>query len=224
MHPYHKIKSIWARDAKGIMQPGQWVEPWMPALAAMEWTWTEKVDGTNIRVMLQDGKVLLGGRTDRAQLPVPLIQRLTYLFPEDRMVEVFSNTAEVCLYGEGYGAGIQKGGGNYGPSQDFILFDIMINGTWLDRSAVHGIANNLVIQTVPVRAQTTLYAAINMVRRGFDSDLHPVEAPSFQAEGLVGRPPVDLFDRHGDRIILKLKHRDFARMTEQTAVARTQES
>lgn len=217
MHPYHKIKSIWKRDDKGRMKHGQWVEPWMLALADMQWEFTEKVDGTNIRIMLQDGKVYLGGRTDNAQLPAKLVQRLTYLFPEDRMIDVFSNTAEVCLYGEGYGAGIQRGGGNYGPIQDFILFDIMINGVWLERHNVQGLANRLMIQTVPNVMCGTLDEAIDFAAGGFESCLHSVGTPAFMAEGMVGRPPVDLFDRHGNRIILKLKYRDFERMTDASA-------
>ena len=39
--------------------------------------------------------------------------------------EVFPDGAAV-LYGEGYGAKIQKGGGNYRADQDFVLFDVRV--------------------------------------------------------------------------------------------------
>ena len=48
---------------------------------------------------------------------------------------------DVTLYGEGYGARIQKGGGKYlAKSCDFVLFDVKIGDWWLRREAVDEIA------------------------------------------------------------------------------------
>jgi len=52
----------------------------------------------------------------------------------------------------------------------------------------------------------TLYQAIATAEMGFRSCLGDL-----QAEGLVVRPIVDLYDRAGRRIIGKIKHKDFAR-------------
>ena len=43
-----------------------------------------------------------------------------------------------------------------------------------------------------------------MVRKGFKSFWG-----DFRAEGLVVRPGADLLDRHGNRVITKIKHKDF---------------
>jgi len=73
----------------------------------------------------------------------------------------------LCLYGEGYGAKIQKGGGNYiTDGASFILFDVVVGGTWLERSNVIDIAAKLHILSVPLIGHGTLLDGIDMVRNG----------------------------------------------------------
>ena len=55
------------------------------------------------------------------------------------VVQKFGGTS-VTLYGEGYGNGIQKGG-LYSQKQEFILFDVKINGNWQPRESVEDIAS-----------------------------------------------------------------------------------
>ena len=74
----------------------------------------QKIDGTNIRVMWQDGKLKLGGRTDNANIPADLVQLLYEAIDVRKLRDTFGDTP-VIIYGEGYGAGIQKGGG-YGKT------------------------------------------------------------------------------------------------------------
>ena len=86
-------------------------------LKSNDWVFREKVDGTNIRVMwssLLKG-VAFGGKTDDAQLPVNLLYKSQQRFDgtvNKRKFEAIFPDTDVCLYGEGYGAKIQKGGGN----------------------------------------------------------------------------------------------------------------
>ena len=78
MSEYHKIQSIFKRDmgkSKALIE-GEWSLPEFEFLANNEWEFTEKVDGTNVRVIWRDGAVTFGGRTDDAQMPVQLSQRL----------------------------------------------------------------------------------------------------------------------------------------------------
>ena len=111
----------------------------------------------------------------------------------------------MTLYGEGYGARIQKGGGNYVPDGvDFILFDVRIMKLWLQRSNVEDIAAKLEIVTVPVVGKGTLFEATDIARNGFQSLIG-----TQSAEGLVMKPVVDLYDCRGHRIIAKIKHKDF---------------
>ena len=170
-----------------------------------QWVFTEKVDGTNIRVMFEKESVSFAGKTDRAQLPAPLLTRLNEVFlpMTDRLGEVF-NDASACLYREGYGARIQKGGGNYRPDQDFVLFDVKVGPWWLQRADVEDVAGKLGLDVVPVIGTGTLDEMVTCVRTGFNSSWG-----SFRAEGIVARPATELCTRGGERVITKLKHKDF---------------
>lgn len=132
MSEYHKIQTLFKRDMSSPRKPlieGAWTHAEFEYLANNIWTFTEKVDGTNIRVVVEpSGAVSFGGRTDAAQIPAQLITRLNSLFIPlgPRLAETFRDGA--ILYGEGYGAKIQKGGGNYRADQDFVLFDVRGGG------------------------------------------------------------------------------------------------
>ena len=107
MKEYHKIQTVYKRDPKTNLKTlleGEFSLPEFEYLKYNDWTFTEKVDGTNIRIMYKEGLITFGGKTDRAQIPSPLINKLneTFLPMKDRFIEMF-NDAEVCFYGEGYG-------------------------------------------------------------------------------------------------------------------------
>ncbi len=205
MKKYHKIQTIFKRDMenKGKIILGEYACPEFGLLKDIEWVFTEKIDGTNIRVSWDGENVKFGGRTDNAQIPTILIERLQQLFPKELLMEKLSNP--LCLYGEGFGAKIQKGGGNYNPDGvDFILFDVQVDDWWLKRDIVESIALSLAIKTVPVVGQGTLSDAVDLVRNDFKS-----QWGDFSAEGFVIKPAIDLFNRKGERIITKIKHKDF---------------
>ncbi len=216
MLKYPKIKTAWLRDPDNhhkTLLDGQWATPEIEYLKDNAWVFTEKVDGTNIRIMWDGERVRFGGRTARAQIPTFLLDKLQDLFPDEKLAENFGlanpSTIEqpVCLYGEGYGARIQKGGGNYIPDGvSFILFDVQIGNWWLQREDVEGIGANLGIDVVPVISIGPLEQAVRMVDDGLESELR-----SGWAEGLVMKPAVELAGRNGKRIIAKIKHKDFSR-------------
>lgn len=212
MNEYHKIQTVFKRDMerKGkTLLEGQWTLPEFEFLAGNQWVFTEKVDGTNIRVIFKDGGVTFGGRTDAAQIPAQLLTRLNerFLPMATKLSEVFQDGAAV-LYGEGYGAKIQKGGGNYRQDQDFVLFDVRVsnakNGWWLQRADVEDVSQKLGLDVVPIIGEGTLHAAIAAAKLGFVSTWG-----DFQAEGIVARPKIELQTRNGHRIITKIKCRDF---------------
>ena len=195
-------------DRKFII--GKWTTPELEYLRDNKWIFTEKVDGTNIRVMWNGKDVVFAGRSDDAQLYTPLIMKLEELFkrfePRQKFKEIFGEEeVDVVLYGEGYGAKIQKGGGNYiSDGVSFVLFDVAINGLYLERINVEDIADKFNIKIVPIIGSGTLNEAIEMTKRGFKS-----QWGDFIAEGIVARPEVELLTRRGDRIITKVKYRDF---------------
>lgn len=206
MKEYHKIDTVFMRDPSTkhrTLLEGQFAQDTFSYLAGNEWVFTEKVDGTNIRVMV-NGQVTFGGKTDDAQIPAALVQRLQerFLPQADRLAEMFPDGG--CLYGEGYGARIQKGGGNYRPDQDFVLFDVKVGEWWLQRGDVEDVAAKLGLDVVPIIGRGTLADAVELAREGFNSTWG-----DFRAEGIVARPSVELKARNGRRIITKIKHRDF---------------
>ena len=207
MKEYHKIQTVFKRDPatknKNLLE-GQYSIPAFEYLANNEWIFTEKIDGTNIRVILQNGAVTFGGKTDNAQIPAFLVQKLMEYFPLEKLLAVFPD-GNACLYGEGYGARIQKGGGLYIPNGvDFILFDVLCGGYWLERENVADVASKLGIRVVPIIGTGTLKDAIEKTRQGVKSTIG-----NCVAEGMVMRPAVEMSDRNGNRIITKIKHKDF---------------
>lgn len=111
--------------------------------------------------------------------------------------------SDVCLYCEGYGPKIHKGG-KYSKTPDFVLFDVKISNIWLQRKDVVDIANKLGIQVVPRVGIGTLHHMVNIAKQGFKSHWG-----DFQVEGIVAKPLVALQNRQGNRSITKIKCADF---------------
>lgn len=209
MTEYHKIQTLFKRDMTSkhkTLLEGQWTLPEFEYLAGNVWTFTEKVDGTNIRVIFKDGGITFGGRTEDAQIPAQLVARLNerFLPLAQRLGEVFAD-GQAVLYGEGYGAKIQKGGGNYRADQDFVLFDVRVGQWWLQRADVEDVAQKLGLDVVPVIGEGPLHDAVAQAKAGIRSTWG-----DFQAEGIVARPKTELMARSGQRLIAKIKCRDFA--------------
>jgi len=204
MIEYPKIQSIYKRDEKTHKFTGVFSLPEFAYLQLNHWTFTEKIDGTNVRVMWDGQDVKFGGRTNNAQMPIFLYDKLRELFPVDKFAALYPDQP-MTLYGEGYGAKIQKGGGNYiKDGVSFILFDVLVDSWWLRRPDVENVASALSIDVVPIVGVDTLFRACEIVRQGFKSTFG-----DFIAEGLVLKPTVELFNRMGQRIVTKVKHTDF---------------
>ena len=220
MKEYHKIQSIFKRDERGNLILGEYSLPEFEFLRNNVWQFTEKVDGTNVRIMWDGKKVSIGGRTDNAQISTFLLDTLMQMFygEENRklFIEKFGEQegTSVCLYGEGYGARILKGGGNYIPDGvSFVLFDVLIadttsdknsEGIYLKREDVEDIGNFFGVKVVPIIGYGTLEDAVKATEQGQKS-----QWGDFLSEGVVARPLVELKTRGGDRIITKIKHKDF---------------
>jgi len=210
-HPmeYHKILTMFERDAATNFKKvheGCWACPEFDVLQHLDWVCTEKVDGTNIRILWDGERVTFAGKTDRTSLPAPLVTRLQELFYAGAFATIFTE-GPVCLYGEGYGKGIQRGG-NYLPDRvEFMLFDVWAGGLWLTRASVEDIATKFEIPCVPIIYTGPLREAAALVKQGFPSVI--AQTTGYRAEGLVCKPCVELQDRRGHRIITKIKHTDF---------------
>lgn len=204
---YHKIETLFERDpATFVVDETQLKSLVLDTIR--EWDVTEKIDGTNIRVMLSEtGEVSFGGRTEAAQIPADLVRYLVATFTPELLQSILwiNGPANVVLYGEGYGPGIQKGGALYRPDKAFILFDVLVGGQWwLVREAIEDIADKLGIDHVPYLGRMTMAEIIEHVREPFPSKIGDAIA-----EGVVARPIETLFDKRMKRIIIKLKTSDF---------------
>jgi len=212
MKQYQKIQTVFFRDPKNnykTLLEGTWAKPEFELLKDINWICTEKIDGTNIRILWDGANVRFGGKSDNAQIPAHLVSVLQDTFTNEKMKEHFPEADNVCLYGEEYGRKIQKGG-NYLPDRaDFILFDVKIGDFWLNRDANEDIANKLNIAVVPIMGIWKLEEAIAFVKKGFKSTI--ADNTDYIAEGLIMKPTTELFNRKGERILTKIKHTDFAR-------------
>lgn len=206
---YPKINSVFKRDQNNNFIEGSYSRDEFDLLKDVKWSATEKIDGTNIRIKWNafDDELLFGGRTERADIPRPLLEKLESIFAKEKMRELFPHKDEgspdVVLFGEGYGNKIQKVGKLYIPDGvDFILFDVKIGKWWLTRENVEDIATYLGIKHVPFAGNMSLSEAIHRCKDGFSSAFG-----DFQAEGYVMK--LDLLDRSGNRIMTKIKYKDF---------------
>jgi len=204
---YHKIETLFERDEKTKkLIEGKFINETVEYLKDDKWQFTEKIDGTNIRIYWDGHRVRFFGRTDDGQIPAILVNRLIELFGGEANEQLFEQKFgenEVMLVGEGYGEKIQKGG-LCRKGQDFILFDVMIAGNWQPRESVEDIANYFCIDAVPIVLEGTIQEAVDYVKTKPKSKIGTADS-----EGVVGRPVVELQDRCGKRIIVKIKVKDF---------------
>lgn len=211
MRKYEKIDTLFARDIQGTkkLQLGVFRDPTMEYLQFAKWEWTEKIDGTNIRIYWDGHTVTFGGRTDNASIPADLVTKLNELFGGESNAQIFEQVfgdKEVILFGEGYGRKIQKVGSSYIPDGvNFILFDVLIGDNYQSREWCEKTAQMFGIKTVPVVGHGDLWDAITYVSK------HPMSIIAdgrCEMEGIVCRPIVELRDRCGKRVIVKIKWND----------------
>lgn len=213
MIEYPSIPTVFKRDPETkhkTLLDGQYATPELEMLANIQWHWTEKVDGTNIRVHWNpleqvERRVLFQERTNKSKrVPITILRMLRRKLSESRFKSADLNLP-LTLYGEAYGLGIQKAGKLYKPDgQSFVLFDVRCGGLWLERQNVLDVALGLGLDTVPSRGYGTLTQMVERVQAGLKSSWG-----GFEAEGLVARPVYELQDRRGNRIITKVKAKDF---------------
>jgi hypothetical protein len=196
--------------------------------AFLEWQWTEKIDGTNIQIEFHPeisesiighpenarrvskfSQITIGGRTTAAQIPTGIVDYLKAYVDKQALEEVFGWKGAI-IFGEGYGEKIQNGQDYLLPDdpfrQKFIVFDIAIRGEndflyWLSRDNVIGICERLKLDVVPLIDRKSYSDVYDIVEEGFKSKLGN---GTKDAEGVVGRPKVPLFDAKHRRLIVKL--------------------
>jgi len=215
---YPKIQTMFKRDSltKKIIE-GEWTIEVFDYLKDDEWIFTEKVDGTNMRIIYDGfGNVEFRGKTNQANLQPNIVEAMQRYKSKDMIEKIRTvfDDSSVIIFGEGYGKGVQKNGEQYLPeSCGFVGFDIYratsledygfgisSDGYWLDREKFEIVSKELDIPIVPIRMKGTLNEAIHMVKSGMKSLWG-----DFTAEGLVGTPKCVLYNSFGHRVITKIK-------------------
>lgn len=218
---YPKIHSLFKRNEKGVFETppegGDYYS--IPEFACVyEWVLSEKIDGTNIRIGYQaalgeyESKIIIGGRTKNAQLPMQLVTFLADKFSLSKMKEVFEDR-NVVLYGEGYGSSIKDKNKKARDREGFVLFDAVIDGKWLLSKSLDSIATQLNVE------RPTNFGHFDLVNKNYneirDWIINLAHDEKFKdVEGFVARPALGwgidtpLFSSTGERLIWKLKFRD----------------
>lgn len=187
------------------------------------WDVYEKIDGTNVRIEFywdEDGmpRLHILGRTDNAQFPTFLMTELQDVFTKEKFEEFETQTAgsedrkgltKIVLYGEGYGPKIQSGG-DYTDKPSFRLFDVRVGKWWLNRQNVEAIAEKFSVETAPYLGPMDITEVVDFVKTGFTSKVSTIEGNGKkESEGIVARTDPVLLMRSGQRLMFKLKTRDF---------------
>lgn len=214
---YTKINTIYKRDDAGNIMLGEFARPEFEYLYNLPWIAYEKVDGTNMSYYWNGHILELHGKTENAQIPAHLRAWMESKVTVDMMKEYFplkydENGNEipmmVIIYGEGYGMKIQTGGGRYiSNGVNFRVFDINIDGWWLEISDVEDICKKLNLEMCVPYGEMTLKEAEDFVQAAHTSTI--AEDKTYIMEGLVLRPKVQLFNRRGERVMVKVKYRDY---------------
>lgn len=213
---YPKIHALWKRTPNGKrVIPGAYASSYLEELYNVRWLWTEKIDGTNIglRWIPDENRVVICGKTANAVFHPGLYKALEEIANPETFRRMFEDK-HVKLFGEGYGAGVQKGGG-YRADQGFILFDVQkgtkegitTSSPFLGGGSVENVANGLGVAKVNVLDECTIAQAWSkMVDHEYESTF-----PNAPLEGIVGRPITPYYVRHNEEIrpvLCKIKYVD----------------
>jgi hypothetical protein len=182
---------------------------------------TEKIHGSSMRLGVIDGVLRIGGRrlefTDIRPDTKEGLGFVSWVLDQGldtRCVQAFTGH-NVILYGEWHGSGtpskgwpqIQKGirylGGN-----DFRIFDIKIDGHYIDQEQLAAWANKVDLHTMPVLyrgepSQAQFDALIDTISRLGQE--HGIDDPGNTLEGLIIRPPTMQWDARGNPVMAKYK-------------------
>ena len=94
---------------------------------------------------------------------------------------------------------------------NFTVFDMLINDSiWLNDESVRFNCVRMGLDSVPDLGVMFTSDIVEMCREGFVSVVsEDAIRNNLIAEGVIAKPPVPLYTQNGDRVIWKLKHKDF---------------
>lgn len=192
-------------------------EPLVALLADKEWVFRRKIDGANIRIQWDGEQALWNGKTDKFVCGSELTEYMNSTFIEEIFEEKFGRDVKVVIFGEHMGPKVQ-GNELKLDKDEVIIYDVNINGFWQPRENVREIAsyfggrtcydvmsrpNELTPEDVS-GYRFTLEGLINVTSAGFFNNW----------EGVVATPTVECRNQKNERIIVKVKVKDYYREEE----------
>lgn len=174
------------------------------------WLWMEKLDGSNISIVQNNGGTNWRGRTPRSQFTKEVQNYLSLLCERWHETLVLKRIEyrldSIEIFGEVIGPKIQNGE-IYSDKITSRWYDIRVNNSlWLDWDHVIDYSRDLEF-TKPRYGMLPLHRIRDMVQAGFNTAEGNREGP---AEGVVAKTWVPLYNNNNDRLIWKLKTKDFA--------------
>lgn len=220
---YPKIDTLYDRDNEHFVDIRKLRRPEFGIIK--RWSVTEKLNGRNVRVSLfndgLNGIIDYGGKSDEAEMPQELLEYLKKTFTLEKMKSAFwldplKIPQRVIIYGEGYGPKMTPGSGIYRKDVSFRLFDCIVNTWWLERANLENVAEKLGIKCVPIigiiEFLPTTSEGIKYLFKNNKNRLVAVEEGGMKdsiPEGIVAKSEPLLFNRKGERVMWKLKIKDF---------------
>jgi len=211
---YEKFSSPFKKDEKFMN-----TEELSQQLPKGKWILTEKIDGTNIRIILTKPD-------EEGERIIHIGSRKLILNPSDKGSKVYLDCLEdvnlnkikeyfkdvnsiVVIYGEGYGAGVQKGG-IYSSKKRFRVFDIRIGKAYQDFNYVQKVCVDNQMNLVPIFGDVDTIHFNGCIEdlKNFNNTLIK-EGVGGKPEGLVYKFEPVLLNKYGERLIFKSKFKDY---------------
>ena len=168
---------------------------------------TEKIHGTNTRVGMVEGELMAGSHQLRRKKPDDFARNL-YWFPlslqniHNLVSELGQKHKQVVVYGEVYGPKIQSF--HYGIKQnqlDYRVFDILIDGQFLDYYDMVNLCHSFTVPVVPVIAIIPFH--LNDVKYYSEGKTQLMENDPHIREGVVVKPLHERNNPAIGRVLLK---------------------
>lgn len=234
-HNYEKILAPFVRDdaKSNYVNEKKWSRPEFEFLKDVKWIWTQKIDGTNLNIVWDGERISYLGHTDKTQWNERSKNYIESVFCTPEAETIFEQlygdkpvTVSMELVSKDFNQ-------NYGhPDGYCYVYDVRNGKTgkcW-ERLAVDNFVKafdpeNKNIDVVEILLEGNIKTAVEWVKeakkfnptndseakKGNRFECGVIRNPlgAYPIEGLVGRPAVELYNSKGERVITKVKCKDF---------------
>ena len=211
---YKKFDSPFKKDEHFINTPEL-----NQVLPKGKWIKTEKIDGTNIRIiftkmdelgnrdiLIGSRKLILNDQDKTSKIYYDCIKGVNLYKLKEYFKDIKST---IVIYAEGYGAGVQKGG-IYSKNKNFRVFDIRIDEAYQDFVYVEKVCIDNQLNIVPVIdeiEEITFGECISSLNRLNNTLM--TDGEGGKPEGIVYKFEPVLLNKYKERLIFKVKFKDF---------------